>query len=486
VEGRLAPVGYNKKRFCKIEFFSTIILISKHATGAYFYFKGVIPMKRNLLLALILVLAVASSAFAAGFALMEQSVKGLGNAFAGGAAAAEDATTVFTNPAGMTMLEGQQASTGLHVIKTSFEFSNQGSTHALQPITGEGLTGDNGGNAGTWNFVPNLYYVNHLSQDWAIGLGINVPFGLTTDWDEGWVGRYYAVKSAIMTLNINPSVAYQVNDKLSVGAGINAMYMQGEFSQAVDFGTIFNLLGGDPQRDDGKVTLDADDWGYGYNLGLLYRFNDATRVGLSYRSQVDQDLSGDADFNYGAKVAAMIAAGKPTWFQDGGAGASVTLPDSASLSVYHQATTKLALMADASWTGWSDLPELRITFDSGQDDSVTTLKWEDAWRFGAGATYQYNGKLTLRCGAMYDQTPIPGAEYRTPRLPDQDRLWTNVGMSYALNQKASIDVGYAHLFMLGTGDINQDATGENATRGGLQGEFDNTGNILSAQLNYNW
>jgi long-chain fatty acid transport protein len=425
--------------------------------------------------------------YGAGFALMEQSVKGLGNAFSGGAASAEDATVVNYNPAGMIMLEGQQVSTGVHVIKTSFEFSNNGSTHALQPITGEGLTGDNGGNGGTWNFVPNFYYVNRLNEDWAVGLGIHVPFGLTTNWDEGWVGRYYAVKSSIMTLNFNPSVAYKVNEHLSVGVGVSAMYMQGEFSQAVDFGTIFNVLGGNPQRDDGKVTLNADDWGYGYNLGLLYRFNDRTRIGLSYRSKVDQDLSGDADFSYDAKVAAWIAASPvPTWFQDGGAGASVTLPASASLSIYHQATDKLALMADVGWTGWSDLPELRITFDSGQDDSVTTLNWDDAWQFGIGASYKVDNKLTLRCGTMYDQTPIPSAKYRTPRLPDQDRLWTNVGASYAMNERMSFDFAYAHLFMMGNGDINQEATGENATRGGLKGEFDNTGNILSAQLNYSW
>jgi len=427
----------------------------------------------------------------AGFALMEQSVKGLGNAFAGGAAAAEDATVVNYNPAGMIMLEGQQISTGVHVIKTSFEFSNDGSTHALQgppANTGEGLTGANGGNGGTWNFVPNFYYVNRLNEDWAVGLGINVPFGLTTDWDEGWVGRYYALKSSIMTLNFNPSVAYKVNEHLSIGAGVSAMYMKGEFSQAVDFGTIFNLLGGDPQRNDGKVTLKADDWGFGYNLGLLYRFNDQTRIGLSYRSKVDQDLTGDADFDYGTKVSSMIAASPvPTWFQDGGSGASVTLPDSASLSVYHQATDKLALMADVSWTGWSSLPELRITFDSGQADSVTTLNWDDAWRFGIGASYKYDDKLTLRCGTMYDQTPIPSAEYRTPRLPDQDRLWTNVGASYAMSERMSFDFGYSHLFMIGDGDINQDGTTEeNATRGGLKGKFDNTGNILSAQLNYSW
>jgi len=439
--------------------------------------------------AIFLLLMAFGSAQAAGFALMEQSVKGIGNAFSGSAASAEDATTVFWNPASMVLLQGQQISTGVHVIKTSFEFENSGSTHALQTLSGEGLTGANGGNAGTWNFVPNLYYVHKLSNKMAAGLGINVPFGLTTDWDAGWVGRYYALKSSILTTNINPSIAYAVNDHLSIGAGVSAMYMTAEFSQAVDFGTIFVAAGGDPQRDDGKVTLDADDWGYGYNLGLLYQFNDRSRVGLSYRSQVEQKMTGDASYSYGenaAKVEAMIAAGAPLFFQTGGASSTVTLPDSATLSFFHQLTPDLALLADIGWMGWSTLNELRIISDSGQPDSVTTLNWEDAWRFAAGATYKFNDKVALRCGVMYDQTPIPSAEVRTPRLPDQDRLWTNLGVSYLLKDGMSFDLGYSHLFMLGTGAINQTAEGENATRGGLIGEFDNTGNIMSAQFNYNW
>ena len=404
--------------------------------------------------------------YGAGFALMEQSVKGLGNAFAGGAAAAEDATTVYWNPAGMSLLEGQQVSAGLHLIKTSFEFENKGSTHALQPITGQGLTGDNGGNGGGWNFVPNMYAVTSLDNGWAFGLGINVPFGLTTDWDSGWVGRYYALKSAIMTTNINPSVSYEVNEHLSVGAGVSAMYMDAELSQAIDFGTIFNLLGGSPQREDGKVILKANDWGFGCNFGFLYRFNEATRIGASYRSQVKQKLTGDADFSYSAHVAGMIAASPAsTWFQDGGANADVTLPDMASLSLYHRVNPKLALMADIGWTGWSTMQELRIKFDSGQDDSVATLKWQDAWRFGVGATYSVNNKLDLRGGVMYDQSPVSGATYRTPRLPDQDRLWTNIGGSYAMNEKWSFDVAYAHLFMLGDADIDTAPVGENATRG---------------------
>jgi len=167
----------------------------------------------SLILLLLLTLALnfhQGTAHAAGFMLMEQSVSGLGNAFAGGAAAAEDATTIYYNPAGLTRLEGQQAVVDFHFIRTSFSFENHGSTHALTPITGEGLIGPDGGDAGQWNVASNGYYALKLDNAWALGLGLNIPFGLTTDYDEGWVGRYHALRSEIQTININPSVAFRV------------------------------------------------------------------------------------------------------------------------------------------------------------------------------------------------------------------------------------------------------------------------------------
>jgi len=427
------------------------------------------------------------SVHAAGFALMEQSVSGLGNAFAGGAAVAEDATTIFYNPAGLTRLKGQQAIAGVHFIRTSFQFENQGSTHVLTPITGEGLTGNNGGDAGQWNVVPNAYYAINLDNDWALGLGINVPFGLTTDYDEGWVGRYHTLHSEIFTVNLNPSVAYKVNNNLSIGVGVSAMYMHAKLSQAIDFGTILVAAGDTPQRDDGQVELKANDWGFGFNLGVLYEFNENTRIGASYRSRVDQSLEGDADFYVPPTARAILNGLGSTAFISGDANADVTLPAIASLSLYHRYSPKLAVMADVSWTEWSTLDELRINFDNpAQPASVTTLEWDDAWRFGVGATYTLDPEWELRCGVMYDLTPIPDPEHRTPRLPDQDRIWVAVGTGYKLNEAFSFDLAYAHLFMSGDSNVNMEPVGENATRGGLKGDYDNMGDIVSAQLNYAW
>ena len=432
----------------------------------------------------------AGTVYAAGFAIMEQGVKELGTAYAGGAASALDATTVYYNPAGMSLLNGTQVSAGFHLIKTSFKFSNEGSTTALTPLTGQGLTGNDGGDGGMWNAVPLGYFTTTLDNGISLGFGVGVPFGLTTKYSPGWVGRYYTQRSKIFTINLNPSVAYAVSDKLSVGAGFDAMYMKGEFSQAIDFGTLLAAAGDVPQHDDGYASLTADDWSYGYNLGVLYQFDDATRVGLAYRSRVKQNLSGSVDFTVPSTAAAILSAlpaGSVPQFKSGAAGANVTLPDSATLSLYHELNSQWAVMADVGWMNWSTLKELRIYFaDPSQPDSVTTLDWRDTWRFSLGASYHANPRWDFRFGTMYDQTPIRSAETRTPRLPDQDRVWTTLGTTYHLTQACAIDLAYAHLFMVGNSRIDKNATGENIDNGGLKGSYDNMGDIVSAQINYVW
>ncbi len=425
-------------------------------------------------------------ALAAGFAIYEQSVKGLGNAFAGGAAAAEDPSTIFYNPAGMTLLKGQQAALGVHFIQTHFEFDNDGSTHALTPITGEGLTGDNGGDGGTLGIVPNAYYSLNLDNGWAFGLGINAPFGLVTHWDDGWIGRYHGLKSDVLTVNINPSAAYKITKNLSLGAGVNVMYMRAHLSQAVDFGTILAAAGGTPQRDDGKATLEADDWSFGYNLGAIWEFTPDTRAGIHYRSRVKQELEGDAEFDVPAKIRAILAGVGSGAFVNTDASGEIVLPDTLSFSLFHRCTPRFAVMADATWTHWATFDELKIEFDNPeQPDSVTTENWENTWRFALGATYNPLPQWPLRFGVAYDESPIPDAEHRTPRLPDNDRIWLSLGTGYQVGERLSFDVGYTHLFV-DEAKIDKDPVGEDATRGGMKGEFTNSGDIFSAQVNYRW
>lgn len=427
------------------------------------------------------------SAMGAGFALIEEGVTGLGNAYAGGAASAEDATTIFLNPAGMTRLSGQQASVAAHIIIPSAKFSNEGSTHVLQGQTGIPLLGGNGGDGGVTKVIPNAYYTIKVNDRLSLGLGVNAPFGLSTDYDHDWVGRYHAWKSEVFTVNINPSVAYKVTDQLSVGAGISVQYIKAKLSNAIDFGTL-DVLGRlglpagalhlTPQKSDGSVSLEGDSWGVGFNLGLLYEFTRDTRLGVAYRSRIKQKLEGDAEFeNVPAGLAPVPV------FKNTGVKADITVPDTLSASVFHSFTPQWSVMADVTWTNWSLFKELRVRFDNpNQPDSVTTENWQDSWRYSLGVSYLPDPKWILRAGVAYDTSAVADAQYRTPRIPDSDRYWTAIGLGYKVSQAVSFDLGYAHLFIRNS-SIDQTPTGENAVRGGLQGSYKSHIDILSAQLN---
>ena len=417
----------------------------------------------------------AGTAMGAGFALIEQSVSGLGNAFAGGAASAEDASTVFFNPAGLTLLTTPQFIAGAHVVIPSAKFSNDSS----RSLTGALLTGGNGGDGGVTGVVPNLYYSRKLTDTLFFGLGINSPFGLSTEYDKTWVGRYHAVKSEMITLNINPSLAFTVNDRLSIGAGISAQYLKAKLSNAIDFGALINPALS--QSMDGFVELKGDSWGFGYNLGLLLLLDQHSRIGLSYRSRIHHKVKGDADSS-GAPAGLVFLTGG--WFTDTDVEASVELPDSASVSFFHQINPQWNIMADATWTDWSIFDELRFTFSNGQPDGVTTESWKNSFRYSLGLSYIPTNQLIIRAGAAYDQTPIKSAEYRTPRIPDGERLWLAMGLGYKITEKLQLDVGYTHIFV-NDPEINKSVSNpEDTIRGSLKGSFDAHVDILNAQVKW--
>lgn len=356
---------------------------------------------------------------------------------------------------------------------------------------------------GGTGLAPNLYYVVNLNDRLALGLGIDAPFGLVTEWSDGWVGRYHALRSSVMTVNINPSVAYRVNGHLSLGAGVSAQYVDAELTNAVDFGTIgFASVSGNPalgpsfanpawmQQRDGEVKLEADDWGFGYNLGLLVELTENSRVGLAYRSRIKYTAEGEADFDLPSTITgiAPVDAGLANTFADTDVEAEITLPDSASLSVYHRFNPQWAVMADVTWTNWSTFDELRVEFDNpALPDNVTTENWKDSWRYSIGANFNPSERLTLRAGVAYDEEPIPDAEHRTPRIPGEDRLWTALGLGYRIGERARLDVGYAHLFVKDSKIDRQAGTnpaGEDFLRGTLKGEFENSVDIASVQFTY--
>jgi long-chain fatty acid transport protein len=426
-------------------------------------------------------LVFTSSATASGIAIIEQSAPAAGYAYAGVAAVAQDASTIFFNPAGMALLPGHNLQIGGHYIIPKAEFTNQGSFTVL----GTPLTGGSGVDGGESALVPNLYYVHSISDRLKAGIGLTAPFGLATEYDNGWVGRYHALRSELTTLNINPSIAYRINNQWSVGGGVSFERAEAELSNAVDWGTLLVSRGLAPpqlsQNLDGKATVEGDDWGYGFNLGVLYEPRAGTRLGLHYRSKIDHTLDGDATFNTPAAAAPVAQA---IGFVNTTASADVTLPENVSLSAYHAINEQWAILADVTWTKWSHLEELRIKFGTGAPDSVTTLDWDDTWRYALGVIYKPSTPLDLRLGVAFDESPIPSEQRRTPRIPGADRTWITLGAGYQVNQMITLDFAYAHLFV-DDPKINKDITEEeNLLRGALIGEYDASVDIISASISF--
>lgn len=434
-----------------------------------------------LVLAAVTVLGVlffGGSAAGSGFAIIEQSAASAGYAYAGVAAAAQDASTVFFNPAGMALLSGNELQLGGHYIIPSAKFENQGSTTVL----GTPLTGGNGGDGGEAALVPNLFYTHRFANKWSAGIGITAPFGLVTEYDDGWVGRYYALKSDLATLNINPSVAYKINDQWSIGVGVSFQRVEAELSSAIDYGTILAGAGFAPpaasQTLDGKVTFEADDWGYGANVGLIFEPRRGSRLGIHYRSQIDHTAEGDAKFENPAGLPPGVGATNNEIEVD------VTLPENVSFSGYHAFNERWAILADITWTKWSRFEELRIKYADGRPDSIDTYKWEDSWRYSIGGTFKPMEALELRAGVAYDETPIPNAQRRTPRVPGADRTWLTFGAGYQFSELIKLDFAYGHLW-IDDPKLNKDVTEpENARRGALIGEYDSSIDIFSAAVSF--
>ncbi|BAZ49262.1 putative toluene transport protein [Nostoc sp. NIES-4103] len=427
------------------------------------------------ILTTVTVSSTASLAFAGGFALNEQSVKDLGTAFAGSAASAEDASTIFANPAGLTRLTGNSFVGSSFVIFPTVKFKNQGSTIR----SGAALTGNNGGDAGVDIAVPNLYAAWSLSDNVKAGVGINVPFGLATTYNKDWVGRYQAIESSLTTININPTIAAKLTNNFSVGAGLNVQYAEAKLSNAIDFGTIGRSVGlpTQPQQADGLIKVTGSDWSVGYNLGIMYEPSKTTRIGLSYRSPITQEIRGDADFTVPASVSRLATAtGR---FADTGASAVLKLPDTLSLAVYQQLNPRVSVVGDVTLTRWSRFRELRVSFaNPNEPDTVQPQNWNDTYRFGVGINYAVNDQLTLRTGVTYDPSPVSD-EYVTARLPGGDRTLLGFGASYRPSKSFSFDIGYTHVFSENS-SINETSSTGDTLRGELESEVD----VIGVQLNW--
>ena len=394
--------------------------------------------KSNLKLLPALIMGLFSSyASASGFQLIEQNASGLGNAYAGSAAIAENASTIFYNPAGMTQLQDREFSGGLSAVGTSFKFTNQG------PNTGSSLANaGNGGDGGGWGFIPNAYMSWALNKDVYVGVGMGAPFGLKTEYDNPWIGAAQSTMFDVKTYNINPSIAYRVNDQVSVGVGLNWQRVTADYTRLVGVAGPFAAS---------PLALDLKDDSWGWNIGALFTLSPETKVGVSYRSTVSYDLTGNIAVT--GPNAAINAGGSS------GAKADLKLPDTFILSATHQLNNKWQLLGDVSWTGWSSIPKIDVIRTNGpfngQIAQTLDTDFRDAWRVAVGTTYQYASDVKLKFGVAYDQTPVKGAATRLVSLPDNNRLWLSAGAQWMPSKGSLLDFGVTYLYLKDS-DINND------------------------------
>ncbi|NFV79656.1 OmpP1/FadL family transporter [Magnetospirillum aberrantis] len=411
-------------------------------------------------LALATVLGAGSEAMAAGFQLREQSSEGLGNAFAGSAAKAYNLSTIFYNPAGMTRLEGNQTAGSATVIMPVAKFEGSNTL-----TTGTQTTGSMGGDAINDAAVGAFYAMWDARPDFKVGVAVTAPFGLRSDYEEDWVGRFHALESSITNINFSPNVAYRINDHLSIGGGAQVAYTKVRLSNAVNLGAAGQA----------KAVVEGDDVSFGGVAGMLYEFTPTSRVGVNYRSRMKNKLKGDA--TYQASAATKAAVGNPQSLQDVDATADLTLPDTMTLSLYHELSPEWAVMGDVQWTNWSTFKEVRIKFADGRADAVTEEKWDDTWFFSLGATYTMNEQHKFHFGVAYDQAPMSD-QYRTARIPDANRYWLSLGYTYDVDPNFSTNIGYTHIFA-DSANINEQ---NKSNSGVLTGSYDAYVDIISASF----
>lgn len=441
-----------------------------------------------------------AASYPAGFALIEQNASGLGNSYAGQAAVAEDASTIYFNPAGMSRLPGRNAVAAGNLIKPSINFNNTGSTPAVSTIAGTGPypLGGSGGDAADLAFVPNFYLSWQLDPRWHVGIGVNAPFGLKTDYDADWMGRFHALKSEIKTINVNPSVSFKVNDTLSIGAGVNWQRVQADLTKAVNYSFVASAGGipGVAPNTAGTNDVTGSDSAWGFNLGVLFAPAANLDVGLTYRSAISYKLSGNVSYQgrtallnsvLGGAFGAAAAAAAAQQIGDSDVTADLKVPASSSLAARYRLNPQWDLLADATWTQWSSLEALNIVRSNGALLESTPFNWRNTWRLALGGNYRPSDAWTLRAGIAYDQTPTQDL-YRTPRVPDEDRTWLSFGAQYKVSKQGKVDLAYAHIWVK---DASINLSGapaltaaQAAGRGLLVGNSDGKIDILSVQYTH--
>lgn len=419
-------------------------------------------------------------ASAAGYALNEQSAHASGTANAGAGANVENASILYFNPAGMSRLpQGTQISFGAAVLNVDPKAKDITATDAL----GRPVDGSNGGDFIDTAVIPN-FYVTHTMGDFAAGLGVYVPFGLTSDYDDNFKGRFLADETEIQVISISPSFAYNINEQLSLGVSMNIMYGEGKLTRSQDFygvgaltaqglkeaglvtdpATLGQIQAATANWDEGYFDTEGDDWEIGWTIGLMYQPIESTTLGLTYRSKVDFNLEGDTKLTNYPNFNRNTMGFDPVDLKEG-AEVPLTTPESVTFSLKHDFNDQWTLLAGATWTRWSRFQNLDIFSKEGANGAIAQIgstKYRDpngdlighveenfhnTWSFAVGALYHLNENWTLKAGYAYDESAVSNT-YLTARVPSSDRQWLTLGAQWRdLESGWTVDAALGYLII---------------------------------------
>lgn len=391
--------------------------------------------------------AAPATLMAAGFYIQTQGASGLGRAHAGDVVVASNASTIYFNPAGMTRLERNEVQAGVHLLIPNAEV-NQRNTQ---------VPGRDSGNPYDPSPVPNLYWAEQYSDRVWLGFGLSAPFGLKNEYNDDFFARYDSLESDLRVLNLQPSIAFELTDRISIGGGLDLQYADATLRSATP--------GGFPPSPatDGTFELEGDNWDVGYNIGLLFDLSDDTRLGIHYRDGITHTLQGTA-----TSTQLGVLPGR----------ADLKLPDIASIGLQHRFTDRWTGLAQYTWFNWSNFDEIRIQLPQG-NEQVLQQNYRNSYALAVGAEYEMNPRWTLRGGIQYDQTPTQ-TDGRSTRTPDGDRTWFSFGASYARSDRLTFDLGYSYIH-IASEDLD-------ITRNGvrMQGTTKGHVHVLSAAMRYHF
>ena len=444
--------------------------------------------------------AAPASVLAGGFSLNEQSASQMGVANAGAAANPENATTVLFNPAGMSQLSGTNISFGAAVLDIDAEAKS--GAKAVNQLGGD-VEGSRGGDIADPAVLPNFYLTHEINDSIDVGFGIHAPYGLAADYDNDFVGRYFADKTELTAIAFTPSIAINNGKGLSMGATLNIMYAEGRLSKFQDIRGGLVQRGLPPAQANGLATqyeqafgapyadIEGDDVAINFRVGFLYELSEQTQIGLTAQTGTEFELEGEIELEGYPAPSAQSPFGLAPQTLTENVTVPLAIPESATLGLRHRLTDNVSLLAGATYARWSRFEELDINSREGQSGEVSaeigrvgdmpithiTEEWKNTWQFNVGGIWQATPEWALKAGYAFDESPVD--QYVTARIPSEDRHWLTLGTQWKDVQSGwTVDVAVGTLIFADDAKVDDreyshaDPTGQPISNANYQAEYE--------------